>query len=492
MGITHIFILEDIDSNTHYEIAAKYGDKVSLASVVFVLSAEEKRYIEHLKETGEKGGQATCVKAGLKYIQEHYDYDWCFIIDNDEFLTLGQKNLNSVLSLYNNYDAFIMAWECYGANGLVHKPDYSKRGVVDTYLTLCKGHVPLSSPVYDKKICFNLKTYKEDFWENIHVPKDSCNFCNTDRQKEKYKNCYTNIYIRHYITKSWEEYLWKKRTRGYFFGVARTYNAFFTINPEMLPQKQELIENIEGETLVVLPYAGSGAQGHELEIALTAWKKFCRFKYHFVIIGDCPRNLVRQFNWVEWISCGKIALRPDQYSPHLDMQHKMEIAYEKFKDKYEGFIWMVDDNYAVHPFTLQDIKTVHFHQLSFTGNSEAPKYFWKYDKYKTRLLLDAAKLPHHNYTTHYPCYFEFDKLKEIWDKYDLRNNSYVVEDIYFNSVRHAQPVLDTTIRYGVWGPVELQDLDNALVNPDIKFVCNSREGWCPELEEKLWNHIRKD
>lgn len=34
-------------------------------------------------------------------IKQKYNYDWCFVIDNDEFLTLEKgKSLNEVLSTY--------------------------------------------------------------------------------------------------------------------------------------------------------------------------------------------------------------------------------------------------------------------------------------------------------------------------------------------------------------------------------------------------------
>lgn len=47
--------------------------------------------------------------------------------------------------MYNGYDAFIMQWKCYGANGHVNKPDYSEKGLVDTYTEPIKGYVPTKS-----------------------------------------------------------------------------------------------------------------------------------------------------------------------------------------------------------------------------------------------------------------------------------------------------------------------------------------------------------
>jgi hypothetical protein len=97
---------------------------------------------------------------------------------------------------------------------------------------------------------------------------------------------------------------------------------------------------------------------------------------------------------------------------------------------------MVDDNYAIKPFTLFDILQTHYHSQSFTGNSKAPVNYWNHNKWKTRQLLDKENLPHINYTTHFPCWFSIEKLLFITDKYNLKNESYVIEDVYFNYYKH--------------------------------------------------------
>ena len=55
------------------------------------------------------------------------------------------------------------------------------------------------------------------------------------------------MYIRHYITKSFDEYLWKLNTRGMFYKHHRDINEFFVYNPEMQnnPEIKRLIENKE-------------------------------------------------------------------------------------------------------------------------------------------------------------------------------------------------------------------------------------------------------
>ena len=75
---------------------------------------------------------------------------------------------------------------------------------------------------------------------------------------------------------------------------------------------------------------------------------------------------------------------------------------------------------------------------------------------------------------------------ELWDKYNLREESYVLEDIYFNSFVHIKPFLDDKIRLGIWNKeIYKNEFQKAMDNPNIKFICNSVEGWSKELENSL-------
>ena len=93
------------------------------------------------------------------------------------------------------------------------------------------------------------------------------------------------MFIRHYITKSWEEYTSKLNQRGFLWGGARDYELFFKINPELLEYKNNLMQLVKQQQLVILPYKESGSQGNELYLAVSLWKKFCKFSYKFVVIG---------------------------------------------------------------------------------------------------------------------------------------------------------------------------------------------------------------
>ena len=75
LGIDHIFIFEDIDSESHKEITDKYGNKVSLNSISIVLDDENKKKVIEYKLTKSKNPQEIYFPKGLTYIKNHNEYD---------------------------------------------------------------------------------------------------------------------------------------------------------------------------------------------------------------------------------------------------------------------------------------------------------------------------------------------------------------------------------------------------------------------------------
>ena len=493
LGVDYIFIFEDIGSKSHASIVEKYKDHVKLYLLKDVLSdADIKNLYEWKKTNADKNLHVFRLRKVLKFLKDnHSDFDWCFIIDIDEFITLEtSNNLNSLLDTYKSYDALILSWECYGANGLLSTPDYRNKGVIDIYTKKIDMNNMHTKPWTYTKTCYNWKNYKEQFFKGPHQPTEVCHCCRPNLSEDRDAVIYDKIYLRHYITRSWEEYIWKKKERGYMYGRNRSFSLFFKLNNDLDMYKDSLLEKTSNKTLVILPYHQTHAQGNELRLALNCWKKFCTFNYEFVVIGDYDESLIKEFDWVKFIHVDPVKRVNGQYIPHLDIQHKMEIAYDNYRLKYPGFIYMVDDNYAIKPFSLEDILTIHYHQDSFVGVENLPVTYWKHDKWKTRQLCDNNKFGHINYTTHFPCYFNFERFKKLWDKFDMRHNSYVPEDVYFNSYQHIDPILDNEIRLGIWSKEIFNNkFQDALNNPNIKFVCNSPEGWSTDLEEALWSII---
>lgn len=486
IGIDHIFILEDVDSDSHKEICDKYGDKVSLDSVLTVLNDAERKEAKEVKELNKYSVQHMYFRNGLKYLQKTYSdvYDWCFIIDNDEFITLDNCTLEDVLNQFNDYEAFVMSWKCYGANGHINKP--LNKGVVEAFTKEAEGEIP-----NQVKTCYKLKTFRSEFLYTHHHPTGICNWCNTDYIKDYVTATYNKLYLRHYITKSWEEYVWKRKVRGYPWGRERDFDYFFKLNPDMLSIRDYLINQIKDDVLVVLPYKQGGAQGNEIRLALSGWRKFCQFKYKFVVIGEYDESLEKEFPWVKFIHCPTRDKKEGQYNPHLDIMYKFKAISRLYAQEYDGFIYMTDDEYAVKPFELGDITKTYYHSSNFYGREDQPASYWNHDKWKTKQLLDKEDLPSINYTTHYPCYFEFKKMEEIRKKYNLCEESYVFDDVYSNYFTHEEPTLDNEIRLGIWNnDIFKNEFQKAVDNPNIKFMCNSVEGWSKQLEDKLWEIVK--
>ena len=244
---------------------------------------------------------------------------------------------------------------------------------------------------------------------------------------------------------------------------------------------QEYVET--DDKLVVMPYIQKYSQGSEIKLCLNAWKKFCTFKYHFVVIGEFDESLVAEFPWVDFIHFPSVITTDEQYKPHLDIQMKMESIMRIYGTKYNGFIRVSDDIYPIKPFSIKDVTTVYYHFDEIYGDKNMPNKTFMKDKWKTKNLLKRENLPTMDYTTHYPYYYEFSKLKEIWDKFDMRSESYVLEDIYFNYFKHENAILDETIRFFINEPYEFNKdkFKKSISNPNIKFIGNSTFGWCDEL-----------
>ena len=140
------------------------------------------------------------------------------------------------------YDAVLLPWENYGANGLVYKPSYEEKGIMDTYTRKCGFQDIDDRKWYQKvKTAYNMDRYDNTFMSD-HLPQYSCKWCKTDFTQDKERMIYDKMYLRHYITKSFEEYVIKLKIRGMFYPKHRNYDSFFEMNKDMASQKEELIK----------------------------------------------------------------------------------------------------------------------------------------------------------------------------------------------------------------------------------------------------------
>lgn len=240
--VDHIFILEDIDSHSHKHITDQYPN-VTLQSVFDICSneTEKQRLIENKHKAGKN--QMCYVTDGVLKIQSLDIYNWCFTLDIDEFITLQDpyKTIPDVLSEFQQYDFIVLQWMNYGANGRIYKPNYDGRDYREFYTTVADFSDADAAFKIDSKVCWNLR--KVNKWNLSGLHCGVGNWVKTDGIRNRRSTVYDKMYLKHYITRSWEEYLWKLYVRGmHCKDRHRKINDFFEINKDMLSRRKELLE----------------------------------------------------------------------------------------------------------------------------------------------------------------------------------------------------------------------------------------------------------
>lgn len=243
------------------------------------------------------------------------------------------------------------------------------------------------------------------------------------------------------------------------------------------------------KVLVVIPYCSLGAQGREIEYAVAGWRKHFKEDYLIVLAGE-NHPVTETGDDIICVESERVPEKKGQYRQHLDYVSclkKVRAAFPKSK----GFIMVADDVYAINDFDLTDVKLLKQRESEVKAD---PRSFnaWQRDKAKTKCVLQEGGYPTRGFTTHLPQYYEWDKLAALWEKYDMENESYVMEDLYYN------------IYYPTRIPLQLHiDFDNFKCgiyrrNPRLDYIDrafkkqiwlqNSPEGWIPYLEEALKRH----
>lgn len=249
--------------------------------------------------------------------------------------------------------------------------------------------------------------------------------------------------------------------------------------------------------LVVIPYLPSAAQGREIEYAVAGWRRHFKHPHLIVIVGEGLRALpawIRNCPGVVLIESPRVAGIPGQYRQHLDYVSCLRKVHEAFPEG-TGFIMVADDCYAVNDFDLADVQFLKMQEPTFQFDPNSTNG-WEQDKLKTRDVLFKAGLPTRNFTTHLPQYYEWGPLEALWEKYRMDRNSYVMEDLYYNTVyKDRLPFqLDKwrdNLKLGVYtkdpDPFELGRAFFQKI-----WITNSPDGWVPELYNRLENYYRID
>lgn len=240
--VDHIFIYEDVRSHSHKHITYKYPN-VTLMSVLDIFEqVEKKEQIVRKKENNEIT-QGDYLIYGLLKIQSLNQYDWCFTLDIDEFITLQEpyKSVSEVLSEFQEYDAVLLQWMNFGASGRVFKPNYGDKDYREFYTQRGEDSKADNHLNINTKVAWNMNLLERNKIGGIHCANG--NWVKTNFVKDRKIISYDKMYLKHYVTRSWEEYLWKILKRGmHCYDRHRRIDDFFQINPDMENRKEELIE----------------------------------------------------------------------------------------------------------------------------------------------------------------------------------------------------------------------------------------------------------
>ena len=219
MGL-HIFVYEDLFSVSHKSITDKY-DNVELHSVKELYSPDEiPQLIENRRN--KVPPQTDYINRGLKYIHSLNKYDWCALIDIDEFITCTEK-FPDIMDKYKEHQAVLLYWQNYGCSGHIYKPD-DKRPPYEVYTEKC-GYEKYSDMKMYKitKFIVNMNKYKPTmkFW--IHCA--NVDFIKADMTYKRTEIVFEPLYLRHYILRSCEEYAWKVWVRQTFHPGHRCWKS---------------------------------------------------------------------------------------------------------------------------------------------------------------------------------------------------------------------------------------------------------------------------
>lgn len=175
----------------------------------------------------------------------------------------------------------------------------------------------------------------------------------------------------------------------------------------------------------VWPYWEGAAEGDELRWSIRSVEAFFDGKAKITLIGDKP-------DWYTGHVIRKKRVPPSK--PHQcfrDMLSKVWFMASHAEIDAE-FVWMMDDIYFCRSFSVEDVMTPRAEPFRPSDLNK-----WQLIKQRTVQALTDRGRTNHDYATHAPHYAEKDKLRAIFDEFDLHQDRNVLtwEILYGNTYR---------------------------------------------------------
>lgn len=242
LGFDQIILFEDEGSKSHKDIITKFDARARILL-----------YQGVLKNNSGEFKDLTCFKF---VFQNHPEITWGIKLDPDEYLDLGgYSDIKHYMSdLCGSFDEqiteVIFNWRLHNANGRIYPPNSYKYDLslaytnfidFDDLKTDIEKNVSENTYQLTKTLmyfkCFNDRS--DDIINKNIAPNFPHRLLLTDVPVDA--EVLTGAYIKHFITKSFDEYYDRLKNRGeYSPEWYRKLGDFFVLNPDMIPLKHDI------------------------------------------------------------------------------------------------------------------------------------------------------------------------------------------------------------------------------------------------------------
>lgn len=331
----------------------------------------------HVTVTDYRGRTAAQLTAYNEcYASIRKNYDWVAFIDVDEFITFGTEcpynHINHYLENVEGFDAVFINWMYYGDNEKVRQ---SSEPVITRFPS------PIPNCSENKHIKSIVRTSADiRFVRNPHCPDGQITICNDCQQpilrNEPFQQpSFEMLYIRHYGTKTVEEFIKNKVLRG---AADQDFNPYKMAQFYRINQPSKAKKEVERQyfhirkprekrplvSVIVPNYNHKKYLGQRIDSILA--QTFTDFE--LILLDDCStdnsQQLLLSYNDNPHVSC--ILLNTQNGgSPFAQWEKGIRIAQGKY-------IWMAEsDDSATPEFLSLTIGQLEKHpeaSLCFTGS----------------------------------------------------------------------------------------------------------------------------
>ena len=219
----------------------------------------------------------------------------------------------------------------------------------------------------------------------------------------------------------------------------------------------------------VWPYWHAGASGDELRWSIRSVEQHFEGTAKITVVGDRPP-------WWHGHVITRPRIGPAPNRGFRDMLEKMwTIATHPEIDP--EFVWMMDDVYFVRPVDLDELQ-----QPRAYGWREDASNSWQRRKSNTMRVLRDCGATNHDYATHLPHWAEKAKLRDLFDRFDLQNNTLLWEVLY-NNLHRSRPIRPEPFFCRITGPLAVSDLRARVRQASV--LNHTANAWCEGVRQYL-------